>query len=81
MGINEFKTFALQTMCEAHLWKPGERTVFSLKGREYLIVKWENNWSLAERKSKYDMWGAPIEFPDSNRLFRYIFNNRLISYN
>ena len=82
MGINEFRAFALQTLCEAHNWEPMQTEFFTLKGWEYRIRKEPDGmFSLTERASKYDMWPGPDEFKTMGRLFAFIFASRCISYN
>ena len=79
MGINEFRHYALRTMCEAHLWGIGEEDTFTLKGWTYRIT-------LAQRAKDYPFvlyvnnGSKPMYFPTIGRLFHHIFKSRMISY-
>ena len=75
MGINQFKTYALQTMCEEHLWKVGESDTFKLKDWEYKIEKTDKGYTLTTNGTTFN------EFPTMGKLFHYMFDSRWISYN
>ena len=82
MTIGQFKTFALESMCEAHTWKNGETYDFTLKGWRYTIKKEGRLFHLytygahkAEEFARHDA------FKTLPRLFHDIFNMRYISYN
>ena len=80
MGINEFRTYALQTMCEAHLWKIGEEDTFTLKGWTYHITleyRGANNYPFVLRVNN---GSKPMYFQTIGRLFHHIFESRMISY-
>ena len=62
-------------MCEAHLWKIGEKVTFTLKGWSYNITL-RDDFSFVLRKNQ----GEPIYFRTLGRLFHYIFESRMISY-
>ena len=84
MGINQFKTYALRTMCEAHLWKIGEEDIFFLKGWEYRIVLVRlgaSNYAFTlQKRVKGRDWTTPLYFKDLGRLFHDLFRNLCISY-
>ena len=81
MSINQFKTFALATMCEAHLWKIGESSIFTLMGVEYRIERTREGWSLETWNKVRDTWNKAKIYPDAGRLFNHLFSDRLISFN
>lgn len=82
MSINEFRTYALRTLCEEHLWKPLESDFFTLRGREYrIMMEPDGTFTLTTRVSKHDMWPAPKTFPTMGRLFVHLFRSCMISYN
>lgn len=78
MGINEFRHYALRTMCEAHLWGVGEEDTFTLNGWNYSITRDQSArvYPFVLRVNK----STPRYFPDMGRLFHYIFESRMISY-
>ena len=82
MTINQFKTFALETMCEEHLWKPGEATTFTLRGWGYKIEKGRDNLFhlYCNGSKKEGEWSRHDAFPTTNKLFHHIFLMRCISY-
>lgn len=81
MTIGQFKTFALQTMCEAHLWKIGEFNTFTLVGIDYKIERCEAGWSLETWNKVRQKWNEPRIYPDAGRLFNHLFSDRVISFN
>lgn len=81
MGINQFKAFALETLCEAHLWNIAESTIFTLMGVEYRIERVREGWSLETRNKVRDTWNKARIYPDAGRLFNHLFSDRLISFN
>lgn len=81
MGINQFKTFALETLCEAHLWKMGESTSFSLIGVDYKIERVPAGWALYSFNKVKKEWNLPRVYPTCGRLFNHIFSDRVISFN
>ena len=82
MGINEFRAYALRTMCEEHLWGFGEEDVFTLKGYEYRIrLESDGRFSLSVHLPKNKEWSKPYYFPTMGRLFCHIFERNLLSYN
>ncbi len=81
MGINEFRAYALRTMCEEHLWNYGEQDVFALKGWMYRIRREDDGrFSLSYGHVKNEEWPTPMYFPNMARLFHHIFQSRMISY-
>ncbi len=81
MGINQFKTFALETLCEAHLWNYNESTAFKLLGVDYKIERIAEGWALYSYNKVRKDWNKPRVYPDAGRLFRHLFSDRVISYN
>lgn len=88
MGINQFKTYALRTMCEAHLWKVGEEDIFTLKGCTYkigLVNRGSGIYAFTLTQiypgaPEGEQEGTPMYFQDMGRLFHHIFDSRWISY-
>lgn len=84
MSINEFRAYALRTMCEAHLWKTYEQDFFNLRGYNYKIKKEAPGaFSLTQRYPGAPdgcKEGEPMIFPDMGRLFHHLFDSRMISY-
>ena len=81
MGINQFKTFALETMCEAHLWNEDESTIITLLGVKYRITRTIAGWNLETWNKVKKGWNSPRKYPDAGRLFNHLFSDRLISFN
>ena len=82
MTVSQFKAFALQTMCEEHLWKNGESSEFTLLGWRYKIEKSDGLFHLYlnGQNKKEGGWCRHDAFPTMNRLFASIFYTRCISY-
>ena len=81
MTINQFKSFALQSLCEEHLWKDGETQEFTLMSWRYKIEKKDGLYHLYCDGSNENEgeWARHDAFPTLGLLFNSIFTSRWIS--
>lgn len=80
MGINEFRYYALRTMCEAHLWGIGEEDTFTLKGLTYNIKLEYRGANFYPFVLRVNNGSKPMCFRTIGELFHHIFESRMISY-
>ena len=81
MTIEQFKTFALQTMCEAHLWKIGESNTFTLRVLTTKLsdARLGGRWRPGTKFGRNGTNRAST--PMRGRLFNHLFSDRAISFN
>jgi len=76
MTIEEFKSYALRTLCEEHLWKIDEWDRFTIGQGTYELKRNDKGFQLAVVLSKrYGkmIYGKVKTFPRMSELFSYIF--------
>lgn len=71
MTIEEFKAYALRTLCEEHLWKIDEWDRFTIGQGTYELKRNDKGFQLAVVLSKG--YGKVKMFPRMSELFSYLF--------
>ena len=78
MGINQFRAYALKSVCDGLSLKTGECEGFRLEGWDYMIIKTKNGFTLVTKTKSREFNEFFKTLPE---LFKYIFWSRCISYN